>query len=589
MSKPKIGLHVAANCGGCGGISGYWAALDAAGVPFVVYSANDAGLLARAAVFGRAILVYRDVEASTVNPADYARPTAEMAGYYWQRTMERLPAAVHALRGRVWLELLNEPGREPAQARWVGALMAGMARLALADGWRVCGPGWAPGNPEPEAWLTPEWTDYLRLCASQPGRVAVSVHEYALSDDIGAGWGWLVGRFRFVHEAADRAGLRRPMIFISEAGWTLNSMPPDDQAKRDIERMARLYAEHANIAGANLWTLQAGAGNGNLPTRLNALMGWLTNWTIATELPDAAEPPPPDNGGEPMPTNLLSNGSFEDGWTDATTFPGQHPKGWTVEWNTGPVGNGYDYGIGEAVHKSGQHLPENERGAFIWDGEWTLKVFAGNRAIWPRLKQTLALPAGRYRLTTPVWTDCYHWNSGKDYNLDPQHLRWVVKVNGVEVANRALVAGRRESPFVEFDHSGGALALAVHFQCRWPIASNNLWLDGWTLAAVPVTPPPPPPPPVETRHKAIVVKLPQSMTAAEWRQAADYSFQFRHTMTASHDDMLTILNGGNAQSYVKLAFPERQQDVAALVEAAGYTWQPILAEVTPPFVSTPTP
>ena len=84
--------------------------------------------------------------------------------------------------------------------------MAGMARLALADGWRVCGPGWAPGNPEPEAWLTPEWADYLRLCASQPGRVAVSVHEYSLSDDIGAGWGWLVGRFRFVHEAADRLG-----------------------------------------------------------------------------------------------------------------------------------------------------------------------------------------------------------------------------------------------------------------------------------------------------------------------------------------------------------------------------------------------
>ena len=77
------------------------------------------------------------------------------------------------------------------------------------------------------------------------------------------------------------------------------------------------------------------------------------------------------------------------------------------------------------------------------------------------------------------------------------------------------------------------------------------------------------------KHKAIVVKLPQDMTATEWNEAAAAAFQFRHTMTASHDDMLTILNGGNESSYVKFSHPERDSEAVALIEAAGYVWQPL--------------
>lgn len=591
MNHPKIGFHVAANCGGCGGIESYWQALDAAGAPFMVYSANDGGLIARAAAYPRAVLVYRDVEASTVNPADYATPPEQMAATYWARTLARLPAAVVALRGRCWLELLNEPGREPAQAEWVGGLMVAMARLALAQGWQVCGPGWAPGNPEPEAWRGAAWSEYLRMCAAHPERVAVSLHEYSLDDDIHAGESWLVGRFRFVHDAADALRVRRPTLFVTEAGWTLNSMPPDEQARRDIDWLARLYGQHANIRGAALWTLQAGAGNGRLPARLNALMPWLTRYTIETDVPGGAEqPPPPDDGEEPM-INLLTNGSFDNGWTDASDFPGQHPNGWSLAWNTGAAADGYQYQIGEAVHKNAALLPAAEREVFIWDGQWTYKVFAANRAIWPRLKQTVSLPGGIYRLTTPVWTDCYHWQGGKNYNLDPRHIEWQVKVNGQVVADwRQLTAGRRETPSVEFVHGGGAAELAVHLRAKWPVASNNFWLDGWTLEEVTEPPPPPPPPPV--KHKAIVVKLPQELTTAEWQRGAEYAYSFRHTMTASHDDMLTILSGGNAESYVKLAWPSRPSQVfaAGLIEAAGYRWEPLF-EVQPtpsPFDSAPT-
>jgi hypothetical protein len=55
-------------------------------------------------------------------------------------------------------------------------------------------------------------------------------------------------------------------------------------------------------------------------------------------------------------------------------------------------------------------------------------------------------------------------------------------------------------------------------------------------------------------------------------------------MTPSHDDALTMLNGGNEDSYAKIYRPERQPDRVKAIEAAGYEWVEFLPqEVTPPF------
>lgn len=102
---------------------------------------------------------------------------------------------------------------------------------------------------------------------------------------------------------------------------------------------------------------------------------------------------------------------------------------------------------------------------------------------------------------------------------------------------------------------------------------NNSYLGRWEPAETTQPPGGGEEPPM--KHKAIVVKLPQDMTATEWNTAAAEAFYFRHTMTASHDDMLTILNGGNAESYVKFSHPERDSEAVALAEAAGYSWQPL--------------
>jgi hypothetical protein len=102
--------------------------------------------------------------------------------------------------------------------------------------------------------------------------------------------------------------------------------------------------------------------------------------------------------------------------------------------------------------------------------------------------------------------------------------------------------------------------------------------------------PPLPPPPIDPppgKHKAIVVKLPQDMTQAEWNAASAAAYPYRHTVTASHDDMLTVLQGGNYDSFVKFTHPERDQAAVNLVEYFGYHWEKFGEEVEPPPVPPP--
>jgi murein DD-endopeptidase MepM/ murein hydrolase activator NlpD len=579
----KVWYHAGAPCNGCPGIGDMWRQLDAAGVPFGVYSVEGAGLLVEAARYRKAeTLIYRML---ATDVAEYHLSPAEAAARAWATTIARMPPELVALKDRLWIEIGNEQDKQ--RADWLGWYYVELAGQAAASGWRICGPGWATGEPEPEHWQTPGWLAYLRLCAARPDRLAVTVHEYSLSaDEIMETSPWLVDRVRFLFEACDAHGIGHPTVFVTEAGWTHNDLPTTNKAKADIAELATLYAHYPTVKAAFLWSIIGGGDKKTLAAELNALMPWLTEYSITTRFPDVDPPPvvvPPPDPDKPIPmsNNLLKNGSFEDGWTDSTGYSTtQNPRHWTVEWNNGaafvnPYG-GQPYELGECVHKSKALLPAAERDVFIWDGNWTLKVFAGGRSFWARLKQTLELPAGRYRLSTPVWVDTYKWDGGKDYDVDPRQTEWQVKVNGAALAEWVpLVAGRKNTPGIDFDHAGGAADIAVHFRCNWAI-SNNLWLDGWALERVAVAPPPEPPKPPTPepgKHKAIILKVPQDVALSEWLAAAAYAFRFRHTMTASHDDMATLLQGGNADSYVKLAWAGRQEESGQLVDDLGYRWE----------------
>lgn len=88
----------------------------------------------------------------------------------------------------------------------------------------------------------------------------------------------------------------------------------------------------------------------------------------------------------------------------------------------------------------------------------------------------------------------------------------------------------------------------------------------------------PPTPPPGGAHKAIVVKAPQEITADDWRKLADYAYSFRHTLTASHDDTLSVLLAGNADSYAKIWRPNlpSQQATIQFLTAAGIGWQELV-------------
>ncbi len=387
----KIFFHIAATCGGCNGIGDMWNTIEKSDTPLGVYSSNDAGKVTDRLWNPSTSLIYRNVTASTLDPTHWSYDPENVAESYWRRTLLSLPQQILDRRDRIWIEILNEPGNSADQARWLGRFMTASAKLAMRDGFRIMGPGWAGGNPEKEAWYEAGWQQYLLLCAQYPDRLAVSLHEYSFSDDIRDGAPWRVGRFKLLHEACDASGIARPTIFITECGWNASSMPVDDEkARSDIDYLARLYAPHDNIKAAFLWTLQSGAGNGNLPQRLNGLMPWLATYDAVARFPD--------------------------------------------------------------------------------------------------------------------------------------------------------------------------------------------------LEVTPKPPPPPTSPP--GRYKAIVVKAPQDATEAEWLRIASLAYGLRHDMTASHDTMMAILKAGNEESYVKVAYPGRQKDVTALIEAAGYKWLPLAGlELTEPLVA----
>jgi len=101
--------------------------------------------------------------------------------------------------------------------------------------------------------------------------------------------------------------------------------------------------------------------------------------------------------------------------------------------------------------------------------------------------------------------------------------------------------------------------------------------------------------PPEEKHKAIVLKSPQppEFSASRWQRLAEYAYTNAHTMTASHDDTLSLLRAGRSDSYVKIVYPEleSQAETIDLVEVAGYEWIDVTNDVfgisRPPTVEPP--
>lgn len=285
-----LAFHTGQPCTWCSGIGDMWRRLDAAGKRFAVYSVDNGGIAWEAGKLVHADpIIYRQ---TSTDYLPYEMDAEEGAGAVWAQTLATLPSEMRALKGRVWLEIGNEPDK--TRADWIGRFYVELATLAARDGYRICGPAWSGGEPEPADWRTPGMLAWLRYCAAHRSQAAVSLHEYSFdAGQMGETAPWLIGRVKFLFDICREYRIDAPDVFITEFGWTQDDMPDEARAKRHILDAMALYAQYPTVKAAFLWTLVRAVDSGmTLGPRLNALMPWVEGLAESVE---TADPPPADD------------------------------------------------------------------------------------------------------------------------------------------------------------------------------------------------------------------------------------------------------------------------------------------------------
>ena len=255
LAHVKIGFHLGPG-GNARGFEDYLRALSDVGVPGVIKSVDDYGVIAEALRASPDHVTIFRLTGGDLELPDYDLPPRQAAEEHWARVMEALPPEFDRT---TWLEVINEPDK--ARADWLGRFAYRTAELALRDGYRFAAFGWSSGEPEPEDWQTPGMLAFLRLAARYPDQLAIALHEYSYrADDISYRYPWLIGRFQILFQICDARGIDRPTVLITEWGWTYQRVPKVDQAMKDIAWASQLYAAYPEVKGVAIWYLGGGYG-----------------------------------------------------------------------------------------------------------------------------------------------------------------------------------------------------------------------------------------------------------------------------------------------------------------------------------------
>lgn len=191
--------------------------------------------------------------------------------------------------------------------------------------------------------------------------------------------------------------------------------------------------------------------------------------------------------GYPPGTQLLTNGSFESGWTDVTGSI-QKANYWTIDWIS-PGQLLYDetslmaWADPEFTHKCAWQLPANEQpgqpGALILDGITVYKIFHG-ASFGGELRQIVSgLPPGLpVQLTVPILLDPH---SG----TDPWGNASRVQLNGVGDWVWQYQLGNRNW----YDHvvtttvpSNGQLDVHIWVKSKW--GGADFFIDDLRLVVI---------------------------------------------------------------------------------------------------------
>jgi hypothetical protein len=300
----KIGFHAGIG-GNSEGLEEYLRSLDAAGVPFFLKSADNAEPIYIAQEMMKIsgvphTLVYRKVSGGNqTSVPNYDLPPETAAAQHWQLHTEAFPPELD--KSMVWMETMNEVDKN--RSEWLAQFALTTARFALRDGYKWAAFGWASGEPEPAQWESPVMLEFLRLAGEHPDQIAIAVHEYSyVVDDIGHGYPYKIGRFLEIFRVADKYGIPRPTILITEWGWAYDNVPEAADALADIEWAASLYAPYPQVKGAAIWYL--GYSNNEVANKTQRLIEPLRQYSLShyftAPLPPAQAsldpnqyPPPP--------------------------------------------------------------------------------------------------------------------------------------------------------------------------------------------------------------------------------------------------------------------------------------------------------
>lgn len=191
----------------------------------------------------------------------------------------------------------------------------------------------------------------------------------------------------------------------------------------------------------------------------------------------------------PVGPNLLSNPSFEEGSYDLYGAPElQVPLDWFMEIDEGGIlapSSNEPFIRPESRIAPRWGLPAEEVNLFLYDGDWTIKVFKGGHPISFRLFTDVYLQPGTYRFTARFFPDLvtsYNSDGTKSWATDPLsgEIRFI-RGNGGSVW-QTVEAGEKNVMTYTFTVSGrGTVRLGVHFRTRYILANNGYFIDDWSL------------------------------------------------------------------------------------------------------------
>ena len=314
----KVGFHGGSGAGMTGLMDKYVHPVNAAGIPAVVKSVNNAGVAVEVAQAGIDAGVNNQVILRFVghpipdNPTYDIPPEQAAEAHWFDHIKRKLDVSPELLpyKDYIWIEIINEADH----LRWgshVCQWATRLAQLANADGWKAVLLGANAGTPEPEHWLEPGAVEFLRYAGERPDTVAISIHEakapWPIDTPILDLVPHMVGRFKYIFDACDSHGIPHPTVFVSEWAWAYRKMPESlDDAMQDVRDMAEFYAQFPQVRGVFLWNLTAGPEWGDLPRRLNKLIEPLGQYTLTARFPDVVAPPPPTPDPVPEPTGEVT-------------------------------------------------------------------------------------------------------------------------------------------------------------------------------------------------------------------------------------------------------------------------------------------